>query len=48
MMQVTWIAYVDDFGGLGSGLTVNAGFAANFVTSAFARAIPPPEDVEPA
>ena len=45
MLQFTWIAYVDVFGALGSGLTVNGGFAANFLTCAWASAIPPPDGV---
>ena len=45
MLQFTWIACVDVFGALGSGLTVNGGFAANFLTCAWASAIPPPDDV---
>ena len=44
-MQLTWIAYVDELGALGSGLTVNGGFAANFLTCAWASAIPPLDGV---
>src|SRR4051812_31475310 len=44
MVQFTWIAYVDVFGALGSWLTVSGGFAANCLTSACARAMPPLAD----